>query len=181
MSTYTSDSPESLRSTVTLPAGWEACGGDEEEFAVCAVPAARSVMVLVVDNVVRDPCDPSRSLLDPPVGEAVDDLVAAITNLSGFEATDPVDITLDGFAGTEFELTAPTEPDCVLDDNGLGTWTLPSGFRGTNGVGPGETNLVRIVDVDGVRAMIVAAYQPFSTAAEIAEVRAIFESIRVSP
>lgn len=179
--TYVSDSPESLRSTVTVPAGWAACGVDPGEFVVCAPPGAVSVLVTIVDNVVSDPCDRSRALLDPPVGESVDALVAAISNLSGFQATDPGDITLDGYMGKEFELAAPTEPDCVLDDNGLGTWTFPSGFRGTNGVSPGETNLLRIIDVDGVRVMIAGAYQPFSSAAEVAELRAVFDSVRVAP
>lgn len=175
--TYLSDGPAPVRSTISVPRGWVACGvaGD---FAACAAGANHGVSVLIVDNVVRDPCDPSRVLLDPPVGESVDDLVSAISNLSGFEATDPIRITLDGFVGKEFELTAPTEPNC---ENGLGTWTDGRDGDGTNGVSPGEVNLVRIIDVDGVRVMIAGAYQPSVPSGAVAELRAVFESVRVSP
>lgn len=177
--TYVSDGLAPVRSTISVPRGWVACGVGAD-FAACDASANHGVSVLIVDNVVRDPCDPSRALLDPPVGESVDDLVSAISNLSGFEATDPIEITLDGFVGKEFELTAPTEPDCVLE-GGLKTWTDGHDGDGTNGVNPGEVNLVRIIDVDGVRIMIAGAYQPHASADEIAEARAIFDSVRVSP
>ena len=103
--------------------------------------------------------------------------MTAISNLSDFEATDPVDITLDGFHGKEFQISAPIRPACVLDDKGLGTWIGPGR---TNGVSAGEVNVLRIIDVDGVRAMIAGAYQRSSTVGQIAEVRAIFESVRVA-
>ena len=177
--TYLSDGPAPVRTTITVPDGWIACGTGSAEFGVCAGPGdARGVTVSIVDNVVSDPCDRSRALLDPPVGASVDDLVSALSNLSGFEATDPIDITLDGFEGKELELTAPANPPCALGDIGLGTWTIPGG---TNGVGPGEVNLLRILDVDGVRVMMAAAHQPVASANLIAEVRAIFDSVRVAP
>ena len=175
--TYVSEGPAPIRSTITVPDGWIACGTGSAEFSACAGPGdARSVSVLIVDSVVSDPCDRSRALLDPPVGASVDDLVVAISNLSGFESTDPIDITLNGFAGKEFELKAPADPACALGSGGLGTWTVPGG---TNGVGPGETNLIRIVNVDGVRVMIAAAHQPGASANLIAEVRAIFDSVHL--
>lgn len=188
--TYLSDGPSPIRSTITVPEGWIACGRTDraierirgvgaDAFGVCAgADDPRSLEVFFIDNVVNDPCDRARALLDPPVGESVDDLVNAISNLPGFEATDPIDITRDGYVGKQFELTAPTEPACDLDSNGLGTWSTPDR---TNGVGPGEVNLLRIVDVEGTRTVIAGAYQPTSTADEIAEVRAIFDSIQVAP
>ena len=176
--TYLSDGPIPVHAIMTVPEGWIACGTGLQEFAACSGPtASRAVEVMIVDNVVSDPCDRSRALLDPPVGDSVDDLVAALSNLAGFEATDPVDITLDGFAGKEFELKAPAVPACALGSIGLGTWTRAGG---TNGVGPGEVNLLRIVDVDGVRVVIAAAYQPVVSADRIAEVRAVFDSIHLT-
>ena len=177
--TYVSDGPAPIRSTITVPDGWIVCGTGSAELGVCAGPGdARGVTVSIVDNVVSDPCDRSRALLDPPIGASVDDLVSALSNLSGFEATDPVDITLNGFEGREFQLTAPADPPCALGAAGLGTWTIPGG---TNGVGPGEVNLLRIVDVDGVRVMLAVAHQPIASANLIAEARAIFDSIQVAP
>lgn len=179
--TYRADIPEPIHSIITVPEGWNACGMRGGEITACAGRTeSGAVDVLIVANVVRDPCDRSRALLDPPVGSSVDDLVAALSNLSGFEVTDPVDITLDGFPGKEMALTAPTAPDCTLDGTGLGTWTR-QGRPGTNGVGPGEVNLLRILDVDGVRVVIAGAYQSDASASEIGEVRAVFESARVTP
>lgn len=177
--TYVSDGSTPVRSTISVPGGWFACGVGAV-FGACEAGDTRGVSVLVVDNVVRDPCDSSRAFLEPPVGESVDDLVSAISNLSGFEATDPMEITLDGFVGKEFALTAPTEPNCFLE-GGLRTWTDGREGDGTNGVSPGEVNLVRIIDVNGVRIMIAGAYQAHASADEVAEVRAIFDSVRVSP
>jgi hypothetical protein len=177
--TYVSEAPSPAGSIITLPEGWSACGVGSEELAACAHPGGRrAVSVSIVSNVVADPCHGSRALLDPRVGDSVDDLVSAISNLSGFVATAPIDIDIDGRAGKEFELTAPTGPACVDDNTGLATWTTSWGI---NVVGPGEVNLLRIVEVDGVRVMIAAAYQPSASAAEITELRAIFDSIQLAP
>ncbi len=54
----------------------------------------------VVENVIADPC--GAGLLDPPVGPSVDEMVAAISSLDGFEASAPTDATVDGFSGQEF-------------------------------------------------------------------------------
>lgn len=180
--TYLSDSPAPVRTTITVPKGWSACGVHEDALVVCsAAQHLGAVSVSIVDNVVADPCDRDRELLEPPVGSSVDDLVSAISSLSGFTATPPVDISLDGYPGKQFEVTAPTQPACVLDDAGLGTWTFPPGVLGVNGVGAGELNVLRIVDVDGVRVMIAAAIQPTASASEAAELREVFESVRIRP
>ena len=176
--TYISDGPAPVHVTITVPGGWVACGTGPDAFTVCAgTTHPRGVEVMVVDNLVSDPCDRSRVMLDPPVGDSVDDLVAALSNLPGFEATDPIDITRDGFGGKELELRAPIEPGCAVDARGLGTWSRAIGI---NGVGPGEVNLLRILDVDGVRVMIAGAYQPPATAAEVAEIRAMLDSIHLA-
>ena len=180
--TYLADSPVPVRTEITVPQGWSACGVDEDVLVACPDPLRLgAVSVSLVENVVADPCDEDRALLDPPVGESVDDLVSAISNLPGFTATAPVDISLDGYPGKQFEVTAPLQPPCVLGDAGLGTWTLPFGVLGVNGVGAGELNVLRIVDVDGVRVMIAAAIQPSASTAQAAALREVFESVRLRP
>lgn len=139
------------------------------------------IAFLTVDNVVADPCDRSDPELDPPVGPSVDDLVAAISNLQGFDVTDASDVTVDGFSGRQFELTAPDgDGGCAdVSDDGFGTWTTPSR---TNGMGPGEVNLLRVLDVDGVRLVVTAAYHPATASAEeFAEIRRVFESVHIAP
>ena len=118
------------------------------------------VALVIVDNVVSDPCDPSQPQLVPPVGPSVDDLVNAISNLEGFEATDPVDVTVDGFQGKQLELTAP---EAALCQGGISTWATA---QRTNGMAPGEVNLLRILDVAGTRVMVAAAHQPARTTAD---------------
>lgn len=158
------------------PAEWfAACsdGGVLEQSVCFRLTPASSVSAIgfpLVDNVVADPC--SGELLDPPVGPTVDDLVNAIGSLEGFEMTDSQDITIDGFHGARFTLTrvSPEVPDCGL------TWA--SGTR-LNGMGSGEANLVRILDVDGVRIVLTGAYDPAAPEAELAVIQQLFSSVQI--
>jgi hypothetical protein len=130
--------------------------------------------VWIVGNVVADPCDRPERLLEPPVGPSVEELVVAISGLSGFTATRPTDITIDGHPGRAFELTAPTDVAgfCVLK-----TWGSTPGD--TKNVNFGEVNLIRIVDVDGVRVMITGGYFPtLTTSAQLASLQDIVHSVR---
>jgi hypothetical protein len=163
------------------PAFWIACSDSEVEQAACYIsepdplPFA-AVAFQIVDNVVADPCSDQETaeLLDPPVGPSVDDLVEAISSLEGYEASAPVDITLSGFAGKEFILTAPETEGCTA------TWATA---ERVTGMGPGEVNLLRILDVDGVRVMIAGAYHPETPEAEanVAVVEQVMDSVQIQP
>jgi hypothetical protein len=161
--------------TVTVPEGWVNCSPNELEQGVCYQLSADNAMgvgFLVVNNVVSDPC--TDHLMDPPVGPSVDDLVTAISNLQGFDVTAPLDLLVDGFSGKQFTVTAPTNAGCDLR-----VWA--TAFR-INGVGAGEVNLVRILDIDGTRVLISGAYHP-STASEadITALQQVFASVHISP
>ena len=165
--------------TFTVPMGWHSCSDSLVEQSVCYTPTDFApdtrVSFLIVENVVADPCSPGEEPIDPPVGPSVDDLVAAISSLNGFEATAPVNVTLDGYPGKRFTLTAPQDPGCDLK-----TWATEDR---TNGVGPGEVNLLHVLDVNGMRIVIAGAYYPEEPAA--AERRAALEqiiaSVQISP
>ena len=170
---YVIDDPFPVRLTFDVPGRWTKCAWGPVDPGVCG-PEGQGLTVQIIDNVVADPCDPLRAPLDPPVGPSVDDLTEAISGLPGFEATNAVDISVDGFRGKELLVTAPAATDCEL-------WTWSTADR-TNGVSPGEVNLLRILNVAGVRIMIAAAYFPPETSGEeLAELRRIFESVRVAP
>jgi hypothetical protein len=164
--------------TFEAPAEWFAgCSdGGTVEQSVCFRRLPTSGVFAVgfplVDNVVADPC--ADDLLDPPVGPTVDDLVTAISNLAGFGATSPLDITVDGFHGKQFTVTrvSPEVPECGR------TWA--SGTR-VNGMGSGEANLVRILDVDGTRIVLTGAYDPAAPEADLALVQQLFASVRIEP
>jgi len=167
--------------TFEAPAVWFAgcAGGGVVEQGVCSrsTPTAPvfAVDFLIVDNVVADPCSAGGELLDPPVGPTVDDLVTAISSLEGFEATAPLDVTVDGFHGKAFTLTAPATPPAGCD---LRTWATA---QRTNGMGPGESIVLRILDVDGTRVVITAAYGPETSEADISAVQQLLASVRIAP
>jgi hypothetical protein len=171
--TYSVDAPFPVRLTFEVPRGWEVWAYTSAASQI-NLYAGGSVEVSfeIVDNVTADPCTPR--LLDPPVGPSVDDLVSALSNLEGFEATPATDVTVDGFRGKQLTLTAP-DPDRPCQ---LRTWKTTTR---QNGVGPGEVNEVRILNVDGVRLMICVAYTPPISAAARAEIRAVIRSVRIGP
>jgi hypothetical protein len=154
-----------------LPSGWESCSLGVLEQGVCPVDGV-GVGFLVIENVVADPC--SGELLDPPVGPSIDDLATAVANLPRFDATPTEDATVDGFDARRLTITAPEDTGCDLS-----TWATPDR---TNGVAPGEANLLYLVDVDGVRVMINAAYFPADvTDEDLAAAEAVIASIQIEP
>jgi hypothetical protein len=70
-----------------------------------------------VSNIYTDRCQWGGALLDPRVGPSVDDLAIAVAESWGSDATAPIDVMLDGFAGKQMVLTVPTDvdfADCFL-------------------------------------------------------------------
>jgi hypothetical protein len=161
--------------TVDVPAQWAACSESVVEQEVCPaadIPALSnaSLSFLIVENVVADPCV-DKGLI-PAVGPTVEDLASAIAGLEGFEATAPVAIAVDGHSGKELVVVAPDSASC----DPLFTWMTANR---TNGVGLREINRLRIVNVDGVRVLIAAAWFPVNQSREQpAELKAVFESVR---
>jgi hypothetical protein len=155
---------------------WAPCNGGRYESGVCRINdgSAPGIVVafLVVDNVVADPCSDQGAV--PAVGPSVDDLVAAISSLPTFEATEAVDATVDGYSAKRFTVSAPPTTGCDLR-----TWMTPDR---TNGVARGEKNLLVIVDVDGHRIMISAAYHPLTvTDADLAVADELIASVDFDP
>ena len=68
------------------------------------------VSITTVTNLVRQGCR-DHSWADPPVGPSVDDLAAALADLAPFRVTSPpTDVTIDGYRGSNLELTVPDLP-----------------------------------------------------------------------
>ena len=128
---YVFGDPFPVRVSVEVPEGWTSCVYGPVEAGVCRGDES-GVGFVIVDNVVSDPCDPSRPPLVPPVGPSVDDLVNAISNLDGFESTDPVDLTVDGFQGKQLELS----PEPAFCQGDISTWATA---ERTNGIAPGRS------------------------------------------
>lgn len=175
--TYTLGDAFPVGITFEIPAGWVSCSSGLLDMGACKestdTEPGSGVAFLIVDNVVADPCGPANVLLEPPVGPSPDDLVAALSSLKGFEASAPMDVTLDGFDGKQFTLTAPLDAGCDLK-----SWRTEGR---TNGVGPGEINVLRILDVHGVRLVISGGYQQATSEEQLAAIQQVIESIHIEP
>ena len=115
-----------------------------------------------IANIYADGCQ--WVLLDPPVGPTVDDLVAAWANLPDFAATAAVDVTVDGYAGKQFEFTVPDYNKAIARRRWALAGCTPSGMPGMSSEdAPGyfswSSNLhlqMWVLDVDGTRLVIGA-------------------------
>ena len=148
------------------------------------------VSITTVTNLVRDGCRDRPA--DPPVGPSVDDLAAALADLPPFRVTSPPkDVTIYGYSGKHLELTVPDLPvegeaheltftGCSEGD--LHSWIgplIPEGFSGHTG--PGYREEFWVLDVQGTILMIQAGRSPGAPPEDLAEQRAILESIRIEP
>lgn len=153
------------------------------------------VTITTVVNLVRDGCR-DHSWTDPPIGESVNDLAAALAALEPFEVTSPPkDVTVYGYRGKHLELTVPDLPtdgegddlrfsECISGN--LKSWVAPmdtaeEGDAYYGYTGPGYREEFWILDVQGTRLMIGAGVSPGAPAEDVAEVRALLDSIRIEP
>jgi hypothetical protein len=130
---------------------------------------------------------------NPPVGPTVDDLAIALAELPPFDVvTGPSDVERYGFAGKYVELKIPDDltvrytPDRnFFEDCSSGylkTWQTPVlsyAFYGYNG--PGQHEAFWILDVEGTRLVVEANWDSESPATDIAEMRALLDSIVIEP
>jgi hypothetical protein len=159
-----------------VPAGWLTCVNNAE--FLCLADGVGVVNIDIVTNVFTDPCDET-TLRDPAVGPTVDDLVTAISALPWSAVTPPTDVSLDGIHGKEFEVTAPARSHCAGTDD-FSAWETTTNRRAT--VSPSERWRLRILDVQGTRVVITGSYLPGTTTAQdLAEIKAIIDSVRFGP
>jgi hypothetical protein len=171
---YYIDSPFPVRVAFDVPEGWRGWGYTSDGAQINLNPDQGSgeVSFEIVDNITADPC--TDQLLDPPVGPSVNDLVTALSNMEGFDASRATDIAIDGFDGKQFTLTAPSRRDAPCGS--MVTWMTKTR---QNGVGPGEVNEVRIIDVGGVRLLICVAYTPPISSGYLSELHAVADSAQI--
>jgi hypothetical protein len=173
---YYVDTPYPIHLSVEVPGGVGAFAylpaGTQINFVRGDEPGELSFAI--VDNVVADPC--STELLDPPVGPTVDDLVEALSSLDGFEATAATDVTIDGYDGKQFTLTAPGQGEARCYE--MRTWHTTTR---QNDLGLGDVAEVQIVDVAGVRLLVSIAYQASESSADRPGLEGILMSVQLEP
>lgn len=169
--------------TVTIPApDWygEVGGGiliknDNHE------PPAGSGMIIFAQReyyVYGDACHWTTSTPETPA-TTVDEFVAALSSQESREASEPVDITLDGYAGKSITLRVPENADLTDCDPGFsGSWScggddlVPCSYHS----GPGEIDTVYVLDLDGVIMAWQTKYYAGTPAEDVAELEAIVQS-----
>ena len=179
--TYVSGAPFLARVTFTVRAGWDAQLNGPYRFEVRkAGDSPIGIAFDVFDKVYADPCHYEQGLLDPLPGPSVNDLATALASLPGFEATTPTDVTIDGYAGKQLDLTAPASFDgCTMSPEGYLLWELPLGATQT--FLPGQRDRIWIVDVAGQRLVIDVLEVPGRTPQDDADIQAILDSIQLAP
>ena len=135
-----------------------------------------------VDREYLDACHPSGGFHPGPV-DTVDGLVAALSEQRGWADVSAVsDISLDGYSGKAFQRTAPTEfSDC---ETVSGNTRLSDGIvtRPTfgQGVEPGWTETLWVLDIDGTVMLIKTTVWPGPSSAARADLAApVLTSIRI--
>jgi hypothetical protein len=180
---YITADPFLVRVTFTAPDGW--VGRLGAEFLAFTNPNGRDapaygVIFGIFDKVAADPCHFDQGFRDALPESSVDALVAALTAVPGLDASIPIDVTVDGYAGKQLTLTAPASfAGCTLSPDGYAVWQLPGDTN--NPFIAGQRSRLWILDVDGQRLVIDLPEAPDQSAQERADAQAVFDSIRIAP
>ena len=164
--------------TVAVPSGWSSSSGwvaigphgnrEPDGLAIRFYPT--------VDNLAANPLRSTDGVLDPPPGPTVDDLVQAIVTHPAWTATEPTDITIDGYSGQLVQFAIPMDVEMPTDNRFY--LVLDAGGGGIWGWAPGQTFDWYIVDVNGERIVVDAFHYPDTSEEDLAAQRAVVESIQ---
>ena len=166
---------------VTVPSGWTAATEVVSLFPVegrdTASPNDPALALGWTNWWVRlnsQPCSQvSHQKPDIPVGPTVDDFVDAVTAHPLIETTEPRPVRLGRYGGRFFSLLGPTD---LSDCSEWRPWEPAPYVQG-----PANRWDLWVMDVDGVRMVIMIQYFPETPAGIKAELRAMAESVRFTP
>lgn len=163
------------RAVVTVPdgmigEGWAITNGQEPPFG-------SSLSFWTVANITVDPC--AAEWLVPPVGESVDELVAALAERPDFVEGSIEPTTINGHQGRRLVLAVPDDLDFETCASGRYIDWLNSSDGGLRwSQGPGQLEELFIVDVDGQRVVLDISSFPDTPTEDLARIRSIVDSIR---
>ena len=177
---------EGIRITLTVPQGWAVDPGRTDDVILVKHPGEPGEVMLnpwVLTHIFRDGCEwDEEALVD--AGTTVDELVSALADQGGREATAPRDTRVGGFPGKLIELTVPSDLDVTTcTESNQRYWPGPApDFSGGLCCNPaGNTDAVHVIDVEGKRQVFVARHYPQSSTEDRAELQAIVDSIKIEP
>jgi hypothetical protein len=167
---------DSIRVTLTVPAGWEP---DPLHMGVWlsgknAGPPGGAVLLVERGGwPYQDPCHGSAATAIQ-VGPSVDDFANAIANHPSLDATTPVPVTLGGYSGKYLDLLIPADISACTD--GYFPWE-----PGIYAQGASQRWHVWILDVNGIRVVILTTDYAGTSAADRSALQAIVDSIQIQP
>ncbi|MDQ3880041.1 MAG: hypothetical protein M3295_03040 [Chloroflexota bacterium] len=109
----------------------------------------------------------------------VDELAAALAAQPSRDASDPVDVTVGGYAGKHVTLHVPEDWDASSNDcdqENFASYGVNGGDPARYHQGPGQIDEFWILDVDGEFAILDAMYRPDTPAELVEEMRGIAQS-----
>ena len=168
----------SMAFTVDVPEGWkhspefgDVIGLAGERYGP---PDGASLLITRGSWLYSEPCRPDdEASADIPVGPTVADLATALDAHPLLDVTTPVDVDLAGYSGKYLELQVPADISaCVryrpIDRTGYAQ-------------GPAHRWHYWILDVEGIRVVIEAYDFAATSAQHQAELRAMVDSIQITP
>jgi hypothetical protein len=167
---------------MTVPTGW-AARSDGYVYKNGDTPTELGLFPFNVTHVYTDACKSQGTLTK--IGPTVDDLVRALEDQAGSDATTPVDVTIGGYPGKRMDMSIPADldmqtcrhPDLLIqiwaDAAETGWFAIPADYDGPNPVW--------IVDVDGKRAVFLAGQTTDTSTSDVAELQGIIDSITFKP
>jgi hypothetical protein len=171
-----------VTATLAIPTGWTQFSDFAFQKSQALPPGGVGVGITMVDNVYADPCRwRGEGLLQPPIGASVESLAHRLTQQPGRGDVSRTSTSLDGFDGELVELQVPGDIT-TCDDSIFASWLIrhrlhPQGLPRLH-QGPGQHDRLWILDVGGERVVVNASFFPDSSAADLAELDAVVESIR---
>jgi hypothetical protein len=165
--------------TLTVPAGWNTPDGTAIGKPHSGPPNGMYVNTWRnLSWVYNDPCHWKTTTVGV---RTVDAAVAAFVAGKHGAPVTPVDITISGFHGKQVDLMVPLDVDMSKCDDGIyRMFTLSDGAERYN-QGPGQHDILDILDVNGEILVIKLSYWRANTPADLAELRAIGDSIKITP
>jgi hypothetical protein len=169
--------------TVTLPEGWAGedgwvlrTGGGVEERTGIAISLWGAPAF-----VYRDPCRWADSAVT--VEATVDFVAGLLAEQTGRSAFTPRALEVGGHRAVELRLSVPDDIDLASCDEYEGepyfqSWASADGSTARYHQGPGQRDLVRIIDVDGTLLIVDVATWPELPAEADEEIMAILDSMR---
>ena len=173
--------------TYTLPAGWATDPSGPSGQATILKggsadpPSGMAVDLWQIAQVYNDPCHWNTTSTSSTFGPTVDDMVAAFAAQKRSSPVTPVDVTIDGYHGKQIDLIVPLDVNiAACDQSQYTSWLDPSGGQRYN-QGPGQHDLLDILAVNGKSFVILRAFYAANSAADLAELQAIVDSIKLTP